>query len=54
MLKGARAKELAFAEGRGPDPATINVATPTNSANVLGVEAGEEDGDPLAAGGGGC
>jgi len=53
MLKGARAQELAFAEGRGPDPATINVATPTNSANVLGVEAGDEEGDPLT-GGGGC
>jgi hypothetical protein len=50
MLKGARAQELAFAEGRGPDPATINVATPTNSANVLGVEAGDEEGDPLAGG----
>ena len=47
MLKGARAQELAFAEGRGADPATINVATPTNSANVLGVEADDEEGDPL-------
>jgi hypothetical protein len=52
MLNGARAQEKAFAEGRGPDPATINVATPTNSANVLGVAAGDEEGDPLA--GGGC
>jgi len=52
MLKGARSQELAFAEGRGPDPATINVATPTNSANQLSVEAGDEDADPLAAGGG--
>src|SRR2546426_1010262 len=26
-LAGARAKEQAFAEGRGPDPATINYAT---------------------------
>ena len=48
MLQGARQQEKAFAEGRGPDPATINVATPTNSANVLGVGAGEEDDDPLA------
>jgi hypothetical protein len=47
MLKGARAEERMFAEGRGPDPATINVATPTNSANVLGVEAGDEEADPL-------
>ena len=31
-LAGARAKEQAFAEGRGPDPATINYATETNSA----------------------
>jgi hypothetical protein len=52
MLKGARAAELAFAEGRGPDPATINFATPTGSANALAVAAGDEDGDPLAAGGG--
>jgi len=52
MLNGARAQEKAFAEGRGPNPATINVATPTNSANVLGVEAGEEDRDPLAEGAG--
>ena len=33
MLSGARAMEMAFAEGRGPDPATINLVTPTNSAN---------------------
>jgi hypothetical protein len=31
-LAGARAKEQAFAEGKGPDPATINYATETNSA----------------------
>jgi hypothetical protein len=31
-LAGARAKEAAFAEGRGPNPATINYATETNSA----------------------
>jgi len=46
-LAGARAKEAAFAEGRGPDPATSNVSTPTNSANTLGIAAGEEDDDPL-------
>jgi hypothetical protein len=32
MLSGARAKDLAFAEGRGPDPSTFNFATSTNSA----------------------
>ena len=52
MLHGARAQEKAFAEGRGPNPATINVATPTNSANVLGVGSGEEEDDPLAGGAG--
>ena len=31
-LAGARAKEQAFAEGRGPDPGTINYATSTNAA----------------------
>jgi hypothetical protein len=31
-LAGARSKEQAFAEGRGPDPGTINFATLTNSA----------------------
>jgi hypothetical protein len=31
-LAGARAKEQAFAEGRGPNPGTINYATLTNSA----------------------
>ena len=50
MLQGARMLEKAFAEGRGPDPATVNFATPTNSANVLGIEAGEEDADPLRRG----
>ena len=34
MLSGARTMEMAFAEGRGPDPATINLVTPTNSANA--------------------
>jgi hypothetical protein len=47
-LAGARAKEQAFAEGRGPDPATINYATPTGSANALAVAAGDEEADPLA------
>jgi hypothetical protein len=31
-LAGARVKEQAFAEGRGPDPGTINYAVLTNSA----------------------
>jgi hypothetical protein len=31
-LAGARAKEQAFAEGRGPDPGTINYATSTTAA----------------------
>jgi len=47
MLKGARDLEKAYAAERGPHPATVNVATPTNSANVLGVEAGDEEADPL-------
>ena len=51
MLRGARTYETAFAEGRGPHPASVNLATPTNSANQLGIEAGDEDSDPLAAGG---
>jgi hypothetical protein len=41
MLSGARAMEAAFARGRGPDPATINLVTPTNSANS------EEEIDPF-------
>jgi hypothetical protein len=41
MLSGARATEVAFAQGRGPDPATINLVTPTNSANS------EEELEPL-------
>jgi len=32
MLSGARAKDLAFAEGRGPDPRTLNYATSTSAA----------------------
>jgi hypothetical protein len=47
MLAGGRVQEKAFAEGRGPHPATFNYATPTGSANTLGIEAGEEDADPL-------
>ncbi len=46
-LAGAREKDQAFAEGRGPDPATINTATPTGSANAIAVQAGDEDSDPL-------
>jgi hypothetical protein len=47
MLAGARSMEAAFAEGRGPDPATVNTVQPTQSANIIGVAAGDEDGDPL-------
>ena len=50
-LAGARAKEQAFAEGRGPDPATINYATVTNSAVILAQQSGDEEVDPLAEGG---
>lgn len=32
MLAGVRAQETAFSEGRGVDPATTNVDTPTNAA----------------------
>jgi hypothetical protein len=32
MLAGARAKDLAFAEGRGPDPRTLNYTMSTNAA----------------------
>jgi hypothetical protein len=49
-LAGARAKERAFAEGRGPNPATIDYTVTTGSANALAVAAGEEDADPFAAG----
>ena len=41
MLAGARALEVAFAEGRGPDPATVNTVQPTGSANALGVASGD-------------
>jgi len=47
MLAGPRVQEQAFAEGRGPDPATFNVDTPTFAANALGVAAGDEESDPL-------
>jgi hypothetical protein len=47
-LAGARAKDQAFAEGRGPDPATINYATETNSAVILARQSGDEEADPLA------
>ena len=49
-LAGARAKERAFAEGRGPDPATIDYTVTTGSANALAAAAGEEDADPFAGG----
>ena len=32
MLSGARTKDLAFAEGRGPDPRTLNYTMTTNAA----------------------
>ena len=32
LLRGARVEELAFAEGRGPDPATKDSATPISGA----------------------
>jgi hypothetical protein len=41
ILSGARAMELAFTKGQGPNPITINLVTPTNSANS------EEELDPL-------
>jgi hypothetical protein len=47
MLAGARAAELAFAEGRGPDPTTLNSVTPTPSANIIAVGSGDEEADPL-------
>jgi hypothetical protein len=49
-LAGARAKERAFAEGQGPDPATIDFTVNTGSANTLAQAAGEEEADPFAAG----
>jgi hypothetical protein len=48
MLAGLRSQEAAFAEGRGVDPTTTNVDTPTFSANTLAVQSGDEDADPLA------
>ena len=48
LLAGMRAQELAFAEGRGVNPATTNVDTPTGSANTLAEQAGEEETDPFA------
>jgi hypothetical protein len=43
LLRGARAEELAFAEGRGPDPAS------KDSATCFGGDSGE---DPLTGAGG--
>ena len=34
LLAGMRDIERVFAEGRGPDPASVNTITPTNSANT--------------------
>ena len=31
-VMGARVKDQAFAEGRGPDPLTVEIATATNAA----------------------
>src|SRR5438105_1600048 len=42
MLAGARTIDKAFAQGRGPHPATFD--------NVKGMDASEENTDPLAAG----
>jgi hypothetical protein len=42
MLAGARTIDKAFAQGRGPHPATFD--------NVKGMETSEENNDPLAAG----
>jgi hypothetical protein len=41
ILSGARAMEMAYAKHQGPNPVTINLVTPTNSANS------EEELDPL-------
>ena len=41
LLVGGRAKDKAFAERRGPDPATLD--------NIKGMDAPEENTDPLAA-----
>jgi hypothetical protein len=43
MLSDSRAEEQAFAEGRGPDPATRDIA-------LGGAGGGAENLDPLAAG----
>jgi len=42
LLAGGRVKDKAFAQGRGPDPATLD--------NVKGMDAPEENTDPLAGG----
>ena len=41
LLSGGRVKDKAFAQGRGPDPATLD--------NVKGMDAPEENTDPLGA-----
>ena len=41
LLAGGRVKDKAFAQGRGPDPATLD--------NVKGMDAPEENTDPLGA-----
>jgi len=42
LLVGGRTKDKAFAQGQGPNPATLD--------NVKGMDAPEENTDPLAAG----
>ena len=49
LLAGARAEERAFAEGRGPDPATLCVAGPTGACGgfAFGFAESGEGADPL-------
>ena len=49
LLAGARAEERAFAEGRGPDPATLCVAGPTGACGgfAFGFAESGEEADPL-------
>ena len=49
LLAGARAEERAFAEGRGPDPATLCVAGPTGACGgfAFGFAESGDEADPL-------
>ena len=49
LLAGARAEERAFAEGRGPDPATLCVAGPSGACGgfAFGFAESGEEADPL-------